>query len=145
MKLVIQRVNNAKVEVNNSIIGQIDKGLLIFLGISKDFSQEKLDWIINKVLKLRLWSSERKGFDLSIRDIKGEILVVSQFTLYGDCNKGTKPCFNKSADYEIAKKIYNKFISKLKESNLKIESGEFGSMMKVSLENDGPVTIILEK
>lgn len=145
MKIILQRVNHAKVTVNNSIIGQINKGLLLFIGISKEFSEEKLDPMVEKILKLRLWESNQKGFDLSIQDIQGEILIVSQFTLHADCNKGNKPCFNKSAQYEIAQKIYNQFINKIKQSGLKTQTGQFGAMMKVELENDGPVTLILEK
>ena len=145
MKLILQRVNSASVEINSQITSKISKGLLIYLGISKDYTDDKLDWITDKILKLRLWKSERKGFDLSISDIKGEILVISQFTLYGDCKKGTKPNFSQSAEYETAEKIYNQFIEKLREPGLKIESGEFGAMMKIKSENDGPVTLILER
>lgn len=145
MRVVLQRVNSASVEVENQIVGKIEKGLLIFLGISKDYSEEKLNWMVDKVLKMRLWKSEEKGFDLSVRDIKGEILVVSQFTLFGETNKGTKPNFVKAGEYNKSEQIYNQFILKLKESGLKIESGEYGAMMKVNLENDGPVTLIIEK
>lgn len=146
LKLVIQRVNFAQVDVNDKIVGKIDKGLLIFLGISSDCSLDKLEWMVDKVLKLRLWESEKKGFDLSVKDICGDILVVSQFTLFGDYSKGTKPNFSKSAQFDIAKEFYDKFIWKLKEkSDLRIENGEFGAMMNVKLENDGPVTVILEK
>lgn len=144
MKAVLQRVNNAKVEVNSKIVGQIDKGLLVFLGISKDWNEQKFEWLAKKIINLRLWASKEKGFDLSVKDITGSILVVSQFTLHGEI-KGNKPNFKNSLDFENAKKIYDNFILKLKESNLKIEEGEFGAMMNVSLENDGPVTIILEK
>ena len=89
MKCVLQRVNNAKVDVDGKTVGSIDKGLLIFLGISKGYNEAKLDWMVNKILKLRLWGSSQKGFDNSVTDISGEILVVSQFTLYADCSKGT--------------------------------------------------------
>lgn len=167
MKVVLQRVNSANVIVNDKVVGEINKGILIFLGISKDFDDKKFDWMINKILKLRLWGSEKKGavthevrsvpfleeekphkkgFNLSVKDISGEILVISQFTLFGDCSKGTKPNFVKACDFDIAEKIYNKFISRLKEvSELKIESGEFGAKMIINTQNDGPVTIILEK
>jgi D-tyrosyl-tRNA(Tyr) deacylase len=166
MKIVLQRVNSANVIVNNVIVGEIDKGILVFLGISKDFNEKKFDWMIDKILKLRLWASEdkgavtqnirsgpfleekppKKGFDLSVKDISGEILVISQFTLFGDCTKGTKPNFVKACESEIAKEIYNKFILRLNEiSGLKIESGTFGAKMTLNSQNDGPVTIILEK
>lgn len=145
MKILIQRVNFAKVEVDSKIVSQIKKGLLLFVGISKDFKEEKLDWMVKKISKLRIFNSKKKGFDLSVKDINGEILIVSQFTLNGiiDANK---PNFKNSCEYEKAKEIYDRFIEKIKfESGLKIETGIFGAMMKITLENDGPVTIMLEK
>lgn len=146
MKCLIQRVNNAKVDVGGETVGSVNKGLLIFIGISKGYNETKLDWMVNKILKLRLWGSDQKGFDNSVMDISGEILVVSQFTLYADCQKGTKPSFEKSMEGRKAKEVYELFIEKLKEnSELKIEQGKFGAKMNVSLENDGPVTIILER
>jgi len=147
MKIVLQRVNNAKVEVENKIVGRIQKGIILFLGISKNYTEDKLDWMINKILNLRIWPDENdKGFQKSILDIQGEILVISQFTLYGDCSRGTKPKFNGSCEYEKAEEVYDLFIEKLREkSKLKIESGTFGGMMKINSENDGPVTLIIEK
>lgn len=145
MKAVLQRVNSAKVEVDNKIYGKINKGILVLIGISKDFTEDKLEWMVKKILNIRLWPSEKKGFDLSVNEIKGEILIVSQFTLHGIV-EGNKPNFKNSAEYEKAKNIYNRLIEKLKEESIiKIETGVFGANMKVSLENDGPVTIILEK
>lgn len=144
MRLIIQRVKNASVEVDNKTVGEIEKGLLIFVGISKNFSEDKLDWTVRKVLNLRLWNSDKKGFDLSVQDIEGEILVVSQFTLHGVI-EGNKPNFKNSAGYEKAKETYERFVDKLKESELKIETGQFGAMMRVKIDNDGPVTLILEK
>jgi len=144
MKAIIQRVNKAHVEVDNNIIGKINKGLVVLLGISKDWNDEKFDWLAKKIINLRIWGSETKGFDLSVNDIKGEILLVSQFTLHGKI-KGNKPDFRNSLEFSLAQDIYEKFIIKLKESGLKVQTGEFGAKMKVSLENDGPVTIILEK
>ncbi len=165
MKVVLQRVNSASVEVDKKIVGKINKGLLIYLGISSDYKEKKLDWMVDKIFKLRVWELEKKGavthdvrsvsflqekprkkgFDLNVKDIQGEILVISQFTLFGDCSKGTKPNFAKAHDYNKAEQIYNLFIDKLKQSGLKTESGTFGAMMKVTSENDGPVTLILEK
>lgn len=145
MKAVIQRVSSALVEVDKKVVGSISKGLLVYLGISKNFTEEKFNWMINKVLNFRIWNSERKGFDLSVSDIKGEILVISQFTLYGDCSKGLKPNFRDSQDFDKAEEIYNRFIEKLKESGLKVESGVFGAKMKVNSVNEGPVTLIIEK
>ena len=145
MKVVIQRVNSASVEVDSKVVGSINKGLLIFVGISKNYSENKLDYVIRKILNLRLWASEKKGFDLNIQDVGGEILVVSQFTLFSNCYEGNKPKFNDAAEKDLAKKVYEQFVSKLKESGIKVETGKFAAMMKVRLENDGPVTIILEK
>lgn len=145
MKVLIQRVNHASVEVDSQIVGKIDKGLVLFVGISKDFTEEKLDYMVKKIPKLRLFNSQNKGFDLSIKDVEGEILIVSQFTLHGKID-ANKPNFINSAEYEKAKEIYNRFIEKIKqESKLKVESGIFGAMMKVNLENDGPVTIIIDR
>jgi len=101
--------------------------------------------MVNKVLNLRIWQSEEKGFDLSVQDIKGEILVISQFTLFGDCSKGQKPNFRNAQDFDKAEDTYNLFVNKLKESGLKVETGSFGAMMKISSENDGPVTLVVEK
>lgn len=106
MKAILQRVNNAKVEVDNKIVGKINQGLLVFIGISNDWNQEKFDWIIKKIINLRLWKSDKKGFDLSVKDINGEILVISQFTLHGEI-KGNKPNFRNSLNYEEAKEIYS--------------------------------------
>ena len=146
MRVVLQRVSSASVEVCDSVVGSIDMGVLVFLGVSSSFDEAKFDWMVDKILKLRLWGSDRKGFDLSVKDISGSILVVSQFTLFGDCKKGTKPNFSKACDYDVAREVYDRFIVALREkSGLKVESGEFGAMMNVKLENDGPVTIILDK
>jgi D-tyrosyl-tRNA(Tyr) deacylase len=149
MKLVIQRVNSASVTVNNTTVGKINKGMLILLGISKDYNRQKLDWMINKILALRLWNdenNENKGFQKNIEEIQGEILLVSQFTLFGDCTQGTKPKFNNSMEAKMAKEIYDLFIEKLKEkTNLNIQTGQFQAIMQVESVNDGPVTIILEK
>lgn len=142
----MQRVSSASVVVGDSVVGSIDKGILVFLGVSSDFEESKFDWMVDKILKLRLWGSDKKGFDLSVRDISGSILVVSQFTLFGDCKKGTKPNFSRAGGYDVSREIYDRFIVELaSRSGLKVESGEFGAMMNVKLENDGPVTIILDK
>ena len=145
MKLVIQRVNFAKVEVNNEVVGEISKGILVFVGISSQYDESKLEWALNKVLKLRLWAKDDKGFRESVLDRGYDILVVSQFTLFGDCSNSNKPNFKDAMEFDKAKGIYDEFVSKLEESGLKVETGAFGEMMIVSLENDGPVTIILEK
>lgn len=145
MKIVIQRVNSAKILINNEIERTIDKGIVIYFGISKDDTIDKIDYFVNKVKTLRLWGEENKGFQLTIQDSKGEILVVSQFTLYGDCTKGTKPKFNDAMNPEDAKKIYDKFVEKIRELNLRVETGEFGAHMEITQVNNGPVTLIVEK
>ena len=145
MKLLIQRVNSANVNVNSEIVGEINKGIVVFLGISKEDTYEKLEWGANKLSKIRLWESNEKGFDLNINDINGEVLIVSQFTLEGDLSKGNKPNFAPAAEYEMAKNYYEKFIELCKSNNLSVSTGIFGADMKVNLENDGPVTLIVEK
>lgn len=144
MKLVVQRVDSASVKVDSKVVGSVGKGLLVLVGISKDCTEEKLDWVANKLINLRIWASKEKGFDLSVNDIKGEILIVSQFTLHGIID-GNKPNFRSSASFEEAKELYDLFVEKVKNSNLKVQTGEFGAMMKVESLNDGPVTLIVER
>lgn len=145
MKLLIQRVTSASILIDKSIKREIATGVVIYFGISKEDTIEKIDYFVNKVETLRLWSKEEKGFQLSLQDIKGEILIVSQFTLYGDCTKGTKPKFNDAMNPEDAKELYNIFVEKIKELGLKVETGEFGSHMEITQVNDGPVSLIIEK
>ena len=145
MRLVIQRVNNAKVEVNNKIIGQIEKGFLVLLGVGPNDTEEIADFLVEKLCNLRVFKDENEKMNLSIKDIDGELLVVSQFTLYADCKKGNRPSFSNAAKPEKANELYEYFMKKCKEKVKKVEHGEFGADMKVKLLNDGPVTIILEK
>lgn len=145
MKLVIQRVSNAKVEVENKIIGQIEKGFLVLLGVGPEDTTEIADFLVEKLCNLRVFEDENQKMNLSIKDIDGELLVVSQFTLYADCKKGNRPSFSNAAKPEKAKELYGYFMEKCKDKVRKVEHGEFGADMKVSLLNDGPVTIILEK
>lgn len=144
MKVVIQRVIKSSVRINNKEVAKIGKGFSILLGISKDDNFEKADYIIKKIYNLRVFSDENDKMNLSIQDINGELLIVSQFTLYADCKKGNRPSFINAAPAEEAEKIYEYFINECKKNNLKVETGEFGADMKVELINDGPVTIILE-
>ena len=144
MKVVIRRVIKSSVRINNKEVAKIGKGFLILLGISKDDNFEKADYIIKKIYNLRVFSDENDKMNLSIQDINGELLIVSQFTLYADCKKGNRPSFINAAPPEEAEKIYEYFINECKKNNLKVETGEFGADMKVELINDGPVTIILE-
>lgn len=145
MRLIIQRVLSSGVEVEGKEISSIGKGLLVLVGISKDFSENKVEWATRKITNLRVWPSEEKGFDLSVKDIQGEIMLVSQFTLHGDCSEGNKPNFRNSADFDKAKEAYEMLIASLENEGVKVKTGKFGAMMNISLVNDGPVTLILEK
>lgn len=145
MKIVIQRVNNAKVEVSNEVIGKINKGFLVLVGITHEDTTEIADYLVQKLLNLRIFSDEDDKMNLSIKDINGELLIVSQFTLYANCQRGNRPSFIDAAKPEMAENLYNYFVQKCKNENIKVETGKFGADMQVSLTNDGPVTIILEK
>ncbi len=145
MKLVVQRVNNAKVEVESKTIGKIEKGFLVLLGVGPEDTKNIADFLVEKLCNLRIFEDEDKKMNLSIKDIEGELLIVSQFTLYADCKKGNRPSFSNAAKPQKANELYEYFIEKCKSKVRKVEHGEFGADMKVSLLNDGPVTIILEK
>jgi len=144
MRLIIQRVSQAKVTVNKKIVGQINKGFLVFLGVAQNDTEKELDWLVRKLVNLRITADKNNKMNLSLKDVKGEILVISQFTLFANCKKGNRPSFIKAANPQKAEKFYNLFIKKLKTYNLKVNSGVFGAMMQISLINDGPVTIILD-
>lgn len=145
MRVVIQRVKSSAVIVDGEIIGEISQGLNLLVGIAATDTEVELDWMTRKCLDLRLFPDQDKPWSKSILDIQGEILVVSQFTLYGDCRKGRRPSFSNSAAPNIAEPLYELFVSKLKQSGLAIATGKFGVMMDVRIANDGPVTLILEK
>ena len=147
MRVIVQRVKSSSVRVNHEVIGKIDRGLNLLVGIAATDTEAELDWMTRKAIDLRLFPDESgdRPWSKSVMDIQGEILVVSQFTLYGDCRKGRRPSFSNSATPDIAEPLYNLFVSKLKASGLKIATGKFGAMMEVKIENDGPVTLILEK
>ena len=145
MKVVIQRVSKAKVEVNDSVICKIKQGFLILLGIESSDSQEDFNWLVSKISNLRVFSDDELKMNLSIKDVKGEIIVVSQFTLHAKTKKGNRPSFINAANPEHAKPIYDEFISKLKnESEVNVKSGIFGANMQLTIVNDGPVTIIID-
>ena len=146
MRVVVQRVKSSSVRVNSEVIGKIDRGLNLLVGITATDTEAELDWMTRKCLDLRLFPDESdKPWSKSVIDIQGEILVISQFTLYGDCRKGRRPSFSNSATPDIAEPLYDLFICKLKQSGLNIATGKFGAMMEVAIDNDGPVTLVLEK
>ena len=144
MRAVVQRVASSSVLVNENVIGEIGIGFNVLIGISKEDTLEDLNYIKDKIVNLRVFHDENDKMNLSLLDVKGEILVISQFTLYGDCRKGRRPNFMEAQGGDEAKKLYEEFLKLLKSSHLKVESGEFGADMKVNINNDGPVTILLD-
>ncbi|MBW4447418.1 MAG: D-tyrosyl-tRNA(Tyr) deacylase [Spirirestis rafaelensis WJT71-NPBG6] len=147
MRVIIQRVKSSQVTVNDEIVGKIGRGLNLLVGIADTDSHVEIDWMVRKCLDLRLFPDEEGGdrWQKSVQEINGELLVISQFTLYGDCRKGRRPSFDRSAAPTLAKDLYNRFVAKLQETGLRVETGQFGAMMQVSIENDGPVTLLLER
>ena len=146
MKLVIQRVANAKVDIEGKTVGSINNGFLVLLGIKVGDTKEQVDYLVRKLINLRVFSDEDDKMNLSIKDVNGELLIISQFTLYGDCIKsGNRPSFIEAARPEEAIPLYEYFIDECKKQIDVVRTGEFGADMKVSLLNDGPVTIIIEK
>lgn len=144
MRAVVQRVTSSKVVVDDKIIGEIGKGLNILIGISKEDTEEDLLYLRDKIINLRIFEDENDKMNLSLLDVKGEILAISQFTLYGDCRKGRRPNFMEAEGGDKAKALYERFIDLLKEKDIKVETGEFGAHMKVDIQNDGPVTLLLD-
>ena len=145
MRLVVQRVKNASVEVDKKIVGKIDKGYLVLLGVTHTDTKDIADYLAKKICNLRIFEDENGKMNLNIKQIDGSMLIVSQFTLYGDCTDGNRPSFTNAAKPDFANELYEYFCDKCSENNIHIEKGIFGADMKVSLLNDGPVTIILEK
>jgi D-tyrosyl-tRNA(Tyr) deacylase len=145
MRVVLQRVQSARVEVDQQIVGQINQGLMLLVGITTTDTESELEWMAKKCLDLRIFADENGRMDRSVVEIQGEILVVSQFTLYGDCRKGRRPAFDRAARGDQAEPLYNKFLDYLNRSGCRVESGIFGAMMQVFMQNDGPVTLILER
>ena len=146
MKILVQRVSNASVEVENEIIGKINRGFLVLVGITHNDTKQIADYLVSKLIKLRVFEDENEKMNLSIEDIKGELLIISQFTLYADTKKsGNRPSFTDAAKPEYANELYEYFIKKCKENGIYTQTGKFGADMKVNLLNDGPVTIMIEK
>ena len=146
MKIVVQRVKNAKVEVEGKVVGKIDKGFLVLLGVTHNDTEEQADYLAKKLCGLRVFTDENDKMNLSLKDVGGELLIVSQFTLYADCSQGNRPSFINAAKPDKAEELYEYFCNQCSQKyNIKVEKGIFGADMKVSLLNDGPVTIIIEK
>jgi D-tyrosyl-tRNA(Tyr) deacylase len=144
MKVVLQRVSKAEVQVGECVSGSIKNGLLIYLGISKNDTDKDASYLVDKIVNLRIFEDDNCKMNLSLLDIKGELLIVSQFTLYADCSKGKRPNFMNAASPDSAEKLYEAFICLCKDKNIKFQTGIFGASMKVNSINSGPVTIILE-
>ena len=145
MKALIQRVKKASVTIDGELYSEINAGLLVFLGVTKEDGKENSTKLAEKILKLRIFEDDNDKMNLSVEDIKGEILVVSQFTLCADCKKGTRPSFDSAAAPEKAVELYEDFVSQLRLDGTRVKTGKFRAMMEVSLINDGPVTIFAEK
>ena len=145
MKLVIQRVKNASVDVDKKNVGKIGNGFLVLLGIKSTDTKKEADYLVRKLINLRVFTDENDKMNLALKDVNGELLIISQFTLYGDCKKsGNRPSFSDAAKPDIAIPLYEYFVDECKKQIKKVETGIFGAHMKVNLLNDGPVTIIIE-
>ncbi len=144
MRAVVQRVSSSKVTVDNVVTGQINQGLLVLLGVTHEDTSKDVDYMIDKVLNLRIFEDENQKMNLSLKDIGGELLIVSQFTLYGDCRKGRRPGFSDAARPEVAIPLYEEFIEKARKQDIKVGTGKFGADMMVDIANNGPVTILLD-
>ncbi len=145
MKAVIQRVTSASVTVNGQVVGQIEQGILVLLGVEKGDTVAKADWMAEKITGLRIFEDYQCKMNRSVLDINGGVLAVSQFTLAGNCDKGRRPSFDDAAPVEEAKQLYDDFVAALKKQNVTVQTGIFQADMKVALLNDGPVTFVLER
>ena len=144
MRILLQRVNSASVKIANSVVGEIKEGLLCFVGIAADDDSEDVDYVVNKALGLRIFNNENGKFDFSVKDVHGELLVVSQFTLYADTQKGKRPSFTNAMPPIKASGLFDETVQKFRASGLKVETGQFQEEMEVSLTNNGPVTIMID-
>ena len=144
MRALLQRVSEASVSVDGRVIGSIDQGLLVFLGVTPDDGSEQIDWLVDKILGLRIFPDENKPMNRSVVDVAGGVLVVSQFTLAADTSRGRRPGFSTAAPPELAEKLYEEFLARMRALHPLVEAGSFGADMQVALVNDGPVTFLLE-
>lgn len=144
MRILLQRVRNARVTVDNQIVGSIDSGLVLFLGISRSDTTEESDYLLDRVLGLRIFQDSDSKMNLNVQQVGGSLLVVSQFTLYADCRRGRRPSFDQAAPPERAQAIYNYFLESARRGPVPVQSGIFQAMMQVHIVNDGPVTILLD-
>ncbi|MEQ9618776.1 MAG: D-aminoacyl-tRNA deacylase [Deltaproteobacteria bacterium] len=144
MRAIIQRVKEARVEVDGEAVGRIGEGVLVLLGAGKEDTAEDVTYLVDKILALRIFEDTEGKMNLSVTDTGGEVLVVSQFTLYGDCRKGRRPSFDKAAPPGLAEELYNLFVAKIREHGVKVQTGRFRAMMDVHLTNWGPVTLMLD-
>ena len=145
MKIVVQRVKHAQVEVEGKVVGKIGNGFMVLLGVTHNDTEKEADYLVKKLCKLRVFSDENDKMNLSIKDVGGELLIISQFTLYANCKDGNRPSFIEAAKPDKANELYEYFCKECEKNEIKVEKGIFGADMKVSLLNDGPVTIIIEK
>ena len=145
MKLVIQRVKHASVDVDNKTVGKIGKGFMVLVGVTHNDTKEAADFLVKKLCNLRVFEDENGKMNLALKDVGGELLLISQFTLYADCSGGNRPSFTNAAEPKFANELYEYFCEKCEENGFNVQKGIFGADMKVSLLNDGPVTIIMEK
>lgn len=144
MRIVVQRVKHARVEVGRELVGMIGEGIVILLGIKRDDSIDDVEYLVDKVLGLRIFEDHAGKMNLSVLDKGGQVLVVSQFTLYGDCRKGRRPSFDGAAPPEVALNLYDRFVDEIRKRGMKVETGRFGAVMDVNLINSGPVTLLLD-
>lgn len=144
MRAVVQRVTRAKVTVDEQIVGEIENGLVILLGIARDDTKDDAEYLVNKIIALRIFDDEQGKMNLSLKEVKGGLLVVSQFTLYGDVRRGLRPSWSDAAQPEMAEPLYEFFLTRARNEIAPVEAGEFRKMMQVELVNDGPVTILLD-
>lgn len=143
MRAVVQKVSEARVSVEGNVIGEIGIGLVVLLGVGHQDTMKDIEYLADKIVNLRIFEDENGKMNVSLLDVKGALLVISQFTVYGDCRKGKRPSYDKASRPEAAEKIYNEFVEQCKGYNIQVETGKFQAMMMVEIHNDGPVTLLL--